>query len=74
MILTLTASVMYWSLQQPTTPSKPSPEEETTPKTPTTDEETEKDLEDGVSNLTVEDATSESSQVENIENGTAPGE
>ncbi|KAK3014525.1 hypothetical protein RJ639_010075 [Escallonia herrerae] len=75
MILTLTASIMYWSLQQPVeeSESSPSPATATTPDTspaPSISGEDESSLGGDFSNLTIDDAASDttvSSQVENEE-------
>ncbi|XP_020110918.1 fimbrin-4-like [Ananas comosus] len=81
MILTLTASIMYWSLQkqppaensEPSEPSAPSAEASEIPnmdatlqKTPTTDGE-EGSIAENISNLSIEDAASDTS-AENGEN------
>ncbi|KAG1327304.1 Fimbrin-5 [Cocos nucifera] len=77
MILTLTASIMYWSLQQPganseapsETPepaavSEPSTEDPASEKSPS-DKEDESVVADNISNLSVDDAASDISQIEN---------
>ncbi|KAK2987063.1 hypothetical protein RJ640_004789 [Escallonia rubra] len=75
MILTLTASIMYWSLQQPVeeSESSPSPATATTPDAspaPSISGEDESSLGGDFSSLTIDDAASDttvSSQVENEE-------
>ncbi|XP_010913192.1 fimbrin-4 [Elaeis guineensis] len=77
MILTLTASIMYWSLQQPAANSEapsetaesavmsePSTEDAASEKSPS-DKEDESVVADSISNLSVDDATSDTSQIEN---------
>ncbi|KAJ7960297.1 putative Fimbrin [Quillaja saponaria] len=69
MILTLTASIMYWSLQQPADESESTMVEDDTPdasSAASVDGETETDLANEVSNLAVDNTSSEnlSSQVE----------
>lgn len=71
MILTLTASIMYWSLQRPSEDSEPAAEETTSQKSPS-DGEDGSSIADGVSNLTVDDTASETSQAEILENGNSP--
>ncbi|KAK1274472.1 Fimbrin-1 [Acorus gramineus] len=67
MILTLTASIMYWSLQQPVVEPEPSPQA-----TPEKEEEPSAESDNGsvtesVSNITLDDAASDTSQVENVD-------
>ncbi|KAK1306749.1 Fimbrin-like protein 2 [Acorus calamus] len=69
MILTLTASIMYWSLQQPVVEPESSPQA-----TPEKEEEEEPSAEsdngsvtESVSNITLDDAASDMSQVENVD-------
>ncbi|XP_008777493.1 fimbrin-5-like [Phoenix dactylifera] len=77
MILTLTASIMYWSLKQPATNSEapsetaepgavsePSTEDAASEKSPS-DKEDESVVADNISNLSVDDAASDTSQIEN---------
>lgn len=65
MILTLTASIMYWSLQNPV-PSETNPEASESSAVGSVAETTQSDgesntLADGITNLTVDNAASESS-------------
>lgn len=77
MILTLTASIMYWSLQQPAVNteapseteenaavSEPSTEDAASDKSPS-DKEDESVVANNISNLSVDDAASDTSQIEN---------
>ncbi|KAF9610517.1 hypothetical protein IFM89_022797 [Coptis chinensis] len=64
MILTLTASIMYWSLQQPVGPESSSAEAAATPESsspaPSVHSEDGSTLSEDVSNLTIDDAASDS--------------
>ncbi|KAK1296739.1 putative fimbrin-like protein 3 [Acorus calamus] len=70
MILTLTASIMYWSLQQPVVEPEPSPQ--AMPEKEEEEEEPSAESDNGsvtesVSNITLDDAASDTSQVENVD-------
>lgn len=83
MILTLTAGIMYWSLQQPSEnpePSEPSEastevselsaEDATSQKAPSSDGEDGSVAADSISSLTIDDASSDTSSLQ-VENGKA---
>ncbi|PIA38305.1 hypothetical protein AQUCO_02800172v1 [Aquilegia coerulea] len=72
MILTLTASIMYWSLQQPVKSDSSSPKDATTPESspaPSVDGENGSTLSDDVSNLSIDDSSSDSSPTSHVTNG-----
>ncbi|XP_058081944.1 fimbrin-5 [Magnolia sinica] len=77
MILTLTASIMYWSLQQPVEESEPSVEA-ATPKESSVNGENVRITSNGVSilgdvsSLAIDDAASDASSQSQEENGEAP--
>ncbi|KAF8410810.1 hypothetical protein HHK36_003347 [Tetracentron sinense] len=73
MILTLTASIMYWSLQQPlaeteSTPAEATPTSEASP-APSVNSEDDSVLTDEISNLTIDEVASDTtpSQIENTD-------
>uniref|UniRef100_A0A1D1YW34 Fimbrin-like protein 2 n=1 Tax=Anthurium amnicola TaxID=1678845 RepID=A0A1D1YW34_9ARAE len=70
MILTLTASIMYWSLQQPSENAEPTAEETISQKNPSDGEDGSSV--DGVSHLSIDDTASDTSQVDVLENGNVP--
>lgn len=69
MILTLTASIMYWSLQQPAEGESEASPHAATSQSPSSDGE-DGSITDGFSNMTMDDAASETSS--HVENGDAP--